>query len=360
MKNLVPLSSSSRSGANRLLTIWAGRYLPDTSLFLQSDHISTADLTAASSLQGRTATAQKLKRHVYFYAKLAWLRTSELLSEDPNVANLAEIRFLAQFLSDVFETILEVYTWPQPPIPLIKSFEFNATTGSRSPAKGAVLTQDLPAIEQLAKTFHPVLEQLQQQHLLAKNPDILGFTTTQFHFSTEELLKRITPAERILLSPYFQFTEEQICIPWQQVCTAAYRYRSDSKILHLAELILEHSGAIAHSVFQRILKHYPAYASRRGKLSLPAVQASVTRDIVMFLGYLVLCLLEDSMTSVEQKLLPLCQTVFPRVAVSEVLVKDSLQFIVQEVQDRFPQEDLKFFLQYADKLQALFATLRKN
>jgi hypothetical protein len=338
------------SSAERLLKIWAERYLPDASFFLLSDQISTADLTRASSLQGRTETAQKLKRILYFYSKLAWLRTSELLSEDPNVANLAEIRFLAQFLSQVFEKILEVYTWQQPPIPLIKSFEFN-----QSAQKGAVLTQELPAIYHLAEEFKPVLAQLQQQHVLANNPDILGFTTTQFHFSTEELLKRVTPAERLMLSPYFKFAEEQICIPWQQICAATHRHAADSSVLSFVEKTLAASQAIADTVFQQLLDSYPAYESRRGKLSQPSVRASAVRDIVMFQAYLSLCILEDSMASVEQKLLPLCRTVFPRVGVTSVFIKRSLQLLVDEIQIRFPSEDLTPFSIYARQLQALFS-----
>jgi hypothetical protein len=351
MKNLrsVVGRTDSRS-AERLLRIWAERYLPDASYFLLSEQISTAELTQAASLQGRTETAAKLKRLAYFYSKLAWLRTSELLSEDPNVANLAEIRFLAQFLSQVFEKILEVYTWKQPPIPLIKSFEF-----SHSAQKGAVLTQDLPAIYQLAEEFKPVLAQLHQQHVLADNPDILGFMTTQFHFSTEELLKRVSPAEQLLLSPYFKFAEEQLCIPWQQIAAATYRHGADSPTLGFVETTLASSGAIAEAVYEQLLETFPSYESRRGKLTQAGVKASIVRDTVMFQAYLCLCLLEDSLTSVEEKLLPLCRTVFPRVGVRPAFVRQALYLLVDEIQIRFPSEDSTLFSRYARQLVALFA-----
>jgi hypothetical protein len=351
MENLMSaMSRPESSSAERLLRIWAERYLPDASFFLLSNQISTADLTKASSLSGRTETAEKLRRILYFYSKLAWLRTSDLLNEDPNVANLAEIRFLAQFLSQVFEKIMDVYTWHQPPIPLIKSFEFN-----QSAQKGAVLTQDLPAIYQLAEEFKPVLAQLQQQHVLADNPDILGFTTTQFHFSTEEILKRVTPAERLLLSPYFKFAEEQICIPWQQIAAATYRHAADSPIVSFVENTLASSQAIAHALFQQLLDAYPTYESRRGKLTQPSVQASAIRDIVMFQAYLSLCMLEDSMTAVKQKLLPLCRTVFPRVGIRPSFVRQALYLLVDEIQIRFPSEDLTLFSVYARQVQSLFA-----
>jgi hypothetical protein len=348
--SLSSISHAAEGSGDRLLKIWAERYLPDASFFLLSDQISTAELTKASSSDARAQTAQKLGRNLYFYSKLAWLRTSDLLSDDPNVANLSEIRFLAQFLSQVFEKILEVYTWQQPPIPLIKAFSFNQSEDQ----KGAVLTQNLPAIHQLAEEFKPVLAQLQQQHVLAKNPDILGFTTTQFHFSTEEILQRVTPAERLLLSPYFKFAEEQICIPWQQICAAAHRHQNNGA-LGFVERMLAESQAIAQTVCEQILESYPTYESRRGKLSQPNVQASITRDLVMFQAYLALCILEDSMASVGQKLLPLCRTVFPKVGVRPAFIKGTLQLLIDEIHIRFLSEDLTIFSEYARRLQAIFS-----
>jgi hypothetical protein len=355
MKNLISSTPRAAEFADRLLKIWAERYLPDASFFLLSNQISTAELTRASALAERTQTAQKLGRNLYFYSKLAWLRTSDLLSDDPNVANLSEIRFLAQFLSQVFEKILEVYTWQQPPIPMLKAFSFNQSADQTADQKGAVLTQDLPAIYQLAEEFKPVLAQLHQQHVLANNPNILGFTTTQFHFSTEELLQRVTPAERLLLSPYFKFAEEQICIPWQQICAAAHRHRQNASILSFVEQMLAESQAIAQTVCEQILESYPTYESRRGKLSQPSVQASMTRDIVMFQAYLALCILEGSMASVEQKLLPLCRTVFPKVGVRSAFIKGTLQLLIDEIHIRFLSEDLTTFSNYARQLQAIFS-----
>lgn len=331
--------TNKHTSADRLLRTWAGRYQPDASLFLWADRVSINELTKASSLEERTQTAQKLKGNLYVYSKLAWLRTSDLLSADANVSHLSEIRLLARLLSQVFEQILDIYTWPQPPIPLITSFTSDRSTGNFAAQAGGMLTQKLPAVDQLVAELKPVLDQLQQQHLLANNSEILGFMTTPLHFGTEEILQRVTPAEKVLLSPYFKFAEEQICIPWQQVCAATDRHAADSSILSFVEQLLAASQAIAQSVYQQLLTRSAAPKSLRGRLTLPKVRDSTIRDIVMFQAYLALGILEGSMASLKQKLLPLCQTVFPRLGMHTSFISRTLQLLVDEIQVQCPSEE---------------------
>jgi hypothetical protein len=211
------------------------------------------------------------------------------------------------------------------------------------------------SLEQLATALEPVLEELREQHLSATDRRTLGFVTTQFHLSSQLLLRRLTLPEQLLLGPYFNFIEERVSIPLQQVCEAAARHEPDSPALAIVQQLLPQSRDIARSVYRQTAERYPDGLSRRGKLKDSGITTSTIRDLQMFQCYLWVCLLDEKMTAVEQGLLPLCIMVFPSIDVTWDLVREMLQILIDELVERLEPSQRSLLLPYTQKMQQMFS-----
>lgn len=340
------------ASANRLTQLWAARYSPDLSLLpAQKGDFPTAQLVEAASIEGRSKTVSRMKRLLRLNCELAGLETNSLFAYVPNIVNLAEARRLAEYVVRVYDKTFVIYQSQQPPSPYLKYIDASSNLFS----KLAMQNLMLPVIHQLAIELEPEMLRLQDQHLASADSRAIGFITTQFHFSTREMVKHLTDCERVLLSPYLQFVEEQVCIPWQRICAAASNYASSAPELELVEHLLPMSREIAKAVFQRSLQHYSRHRSRRGALTNDGVAASTQRDLNMFQGYLWLCVLEQSLDAIEHELLPLCITVFPSVSVQWELVEQMVQLLVQEIHNRAKPRQMPLLQSYTQALQQIFA-----
>lgn len=339
MTNERPANSAS---VERLLELWADRYIPNwSSLHGEGNFLTVMQLVEVALPTGRAETVAKGRRYLQLYDDTAWRETNSLFSYIPNVVSMSEALSLTLFVRQVYEKILEIYQ--QQSLPAIALLI--------SPAL------ELPVVEHLAQELAPVLLELQQQYLLLQNPCAVGFITTPFHLSNQFVLSQLTAPERVLLSPYFKFVEEQVSIPWQRICTAAAQHHLDSPTLTLVEQMLPLSQEIAETVYGQATKLYPAYRSRRGGLSDPTVAVSMIRDLNMFQGYLWLCVLEESMAAVEQELIPLCVKVFPCIDVSWELVRQVLQLLVEELLTRMEPGPRHRLRPYVQAMQQLFFNL---
>lgn len=103
------------------------------------------------------------------------------------------------------------------------------------------------------------------------------------------------------------------------------------------------------------MRLYPHHRSRRGEIGAKEVKLSTTRDLQMFQGYLWLCLLEESMASVEEELLPLCIMVFPAINVSWELVEQMTGFLMDEILGRVSNEYKSLLVPYAAAIQRIFS-----
>jgi hypothetical protein len=74
----------------------------------------------------------------------------------------------------------------------------------------------------------------------------------------------------------------------------------------------------------------------------------------MFQGYLSLCVLEESMASVQEELLPLCMMVFPAVDVSWELVEQMTRLLMNEVLARVSKENKSVLVPYTTAMQQVF------
>jgi hypothetical protein len=335
-------SVKDNSSVKSLTKLWASRYSTDLSAFSsEAGQEAVSQIVRTSAPAGRHETVNQLKRSLQLSCERAGLMANTLFSYIPNVVNLSDAQRIAASATRLYEQTLDFY---EQQAPASASFVLMPSLGVR-------------AIAQLSEDLDLALQDLRVQHLAAKDPRAIGFLSTQFHFSTQFLLDKLTPAERLLLSPYFKFLEEQVCIPWKRICEAAAEHSSHSPRLALVQQMLPRSRDIAAAVFRRIVKLNPRYQSQRGSLSDPSVTASSLRDIQMFQGYLWLSILEGSTASIEEELVPLCVMVYPTVGVTWKLAHEGVQVLIEELKFRMQPEHIEILLPYAESMQYFFAEL---
>jgi hypothetical protein len=351
---------ANKASVDCLTKLWAERYVPDLSILSSTtDCFTVSDLLAASSPQGRAQTLAKLQRMVEINCKCAGIQTNAIFSYIPNVVSLTEAQGIARAAALAYQQVLEVYQRQVNVSPLQASIPENDTINlSTDIFKASELAGlSLSEVQQLADAIEPVLLLFQDQHLSAIDRRAVGFMSTQFHLSAKLVLNRLSAPEQLLLSPYFKFVEEQVCIPWQRVCAAASQHELESPALVLVQQMLPASGAIAQRVYRRAVELYPHHRSRRGTLREPVVKASSIRDIEMFQGYLWLCVLEGNMSAVEEELLPLCLMVFPSIEVTWDLVEQLMPLLITEIQTCISSAQKQFLRPYTRAMQQLFSNL---
>jgi hypothetical protein len=334
----------------RLHQCWASRYLPDLALLpSQRTHSFRQQLIAATSEVGRQRTVAQVRQELPLTCEWAVIKTTAVFSSD-NILSLTDTKSLAVTVAQAYEKVLEVYQDLQFPSDFADLI-FRAH--DKTPLLSALT---VPFLEQLNNALAPILQRLRDRLLATPDAQAFGFTTTYFHFCSQRILDRLSLCDRILLKPYLQFVEEQVCIPWQRLCSAAARYKPDSPIFLLVEQSLAVSTDISESVYQRAVQLFPNYRSRQGNLNQPQLASSSIRDLNMFQGYLWLCVLERDMTAIEQHLLPLCVTVFPKLGVPWTFVKQGMQMLVEAIFSRLTAEQCKLLRPYTHSLKWMFAT----
>jgi len=358
---------ANNTSVDCLVRLWTERYVPDLStLSSEEGRIAVSQLVEVASPEGRAKTVAKLKRLIQINCECAGIKTNALFSYIPNVVNLTESGRIAKYVAQVYEKALEIYKEQSISLAsltttsssFLKTVDFS--TNSNVAKEWALPALEMPAMEQLAEMLEPVLLKLREQYISARDRRTIGFITTQFHFSTKLVLGKLTVPEQVLLSPYFKFIEEQVCIPLQRVCKAAAKHSFNSPTLALVRQLLPASRDIASTVYRQAAKLYPNHHSRRGGLNNPAIAVSTIRDLEMFQVYLWLCALEGSATVVEQELLPLCMMVFPSVDVTWELVEQMLGLLVDELMNRLKPEQKPLLMPYTQAMQQLFSNPEKK
>jgi hypothetical protein len=340
---------------NRLIKLWTIRYLPELSRLSQLENrFPAAELVAAASPQGRAKTVTTVSRFLQISCEIAGLETNSLYAYVPNIVHLSETRRIAQSMKQVYDRALEIYAQQQPPSHFLKFIDSSMELFS----KVAMPVLVMPAIPSLVAELEPLLLRLQAEHLTAQDSRAIGFLTTQFHLSNRELCKQLSPYEVVLLSPYLKFIEEQVCIPWQRMCAAAVTHFSSSPTFALVEHLLPLCHDIAHAAYRQALVYSSQHTSRRGEFSQPEVGTSTIRDLNMIQGYLLLCVLENSMKAIEEELLPLCVMVFPAIGVTWDLVEQTLKLLVEEMLRRLDRSQQELLFPYTQSLRTLFTQAR--
>lgn len=321
------------SSVERLLCLLVKRYTHDLSQIIVED----GSLLQAGSVEGRTVTVTKLKDNILnLHCQMAWIQTKTLYTYIPNLLDLKEAKRITQFAFRVYRKLLDIYKQSS-------TSEWTSET-----------------IEELGYALEPILMVFQEQHLISKDWRCLGFMTTQLNFTNKLILKKLTLGEQILLSPYLNFVEEQVAVPWQRVCAAAANYELDSLNFKLIEKILPLADEIAQAVYQRLIELLPDYRTRRGKLTDSGITHSCLRDLHMFQAYLWLCFLEESIEPIESELLPLCQMVAQGVGIKWNMVEIWCQELAREMESRVSKEEKFLLSPYTKGIQEIFFQQRNR
>jgi hypothetical protein len=165
--------------------------------------------------------------------------------------------------------------------------------------------------------------------------------------------------ERVLMSSYFQIVEEQVCIPWQEICALAMRYDRASPEIVLLEQLLPESDAIAWNVCEKARKQFPQFRSQRGGWENDRIITSMMRDLNMFQGYLLLCTLHKDLSPLTVRLLPMCLMVFPTVNVCWDFIDQTIRLLVEEIRSQMTEQQWSIVQPYATGLIHTFANQNK-
>lgn len=341
------------TSVNRLVKLWAERYVPDLStLSSKEKHFSLSDLVEASSPAGRALTAAKLNDLIIeLKCQIATIKTNALYAYIPNIVDLTEANHLARFALLVYQKLIEIYQQRSHSAASQRVMRMPASVDS---VRGSLSSWGMPPIEELATALEPVLLEFQAQHIDSKDWRTLGFITTLLNFANNLLDSKLTLPEQVLIEPYFKFIEEQVALPWQRVCAAAARHHFESPALTLVEQMFPASREIAQTVYQKLVQLLPNHRSRRGGLDDPGITHSCLRDLEMFQAYLWLCVLEESMAPVKEELVDLCVMVMTGVDVKWEMTELWNQVLADELLARVTPSQRNILLPYTQGLQQAF------
>ena len=311
-----------------LAALWAKNYIISVTTRDAAERLrKSADLAEITSHEGRVRTATHLTQNLKLASAQAWSLTENLLAEevrrhgiDLNVINPWQIAADSHAL---FAKALSAY-------------------GDRvTPRRLSVI---------VGGEFGRV-----RQKYTADDPRAIGFVSMQFHYTGQTLLESLSSAERLLLEPYFKVMDDHLYMPLRAAYDAAGNHLQTSPALRAVQHLLPISTRIAQEVCKQVCRQSPSYETYSGSLSAPQVRTSSIRDVEMFQVYLCLCVLEDSIESVQRELFPLCAMLYPRLKVSWRLVQEMLQAIGWEMHDRLAPNDVAIFLPYLGALTEMFS-----
>jgi hypothetical protein len=341
---------SKTNSVENLLKLWLQRFTLNKFYLSGANPFSHNELLQANSLKGRAITAEKLKDTVLdVNCQMAWIQTKALYSYISNILDLNEARRITQFAFRVYRKLLEVYQQ--------HSIDETVHTAEQ---RTALPIWSLTELEQLLYELEPILTIFQEQHIMSKDWRALGFMTSQLNFSNQLILKRLAPAEKILLLPYLKFVEEQVAMPWQRVCYSAAKYEQNSPMIALVAQMLPESENIARSIYCQLIELLPNYRSRRGGLADPGITHSCIRDLSMFQAYLWLCFLERSITPIKEELLPLCVMVVQGVDIQWEMTEQWCQLLGDEIVSHIQPEQRDLLEPYIQGLQQIFFQERQR
>lgn len=333
----------------RLIDLWSARYYlqfePD--FFAQNPYFYQK-MTNAASPQGRAVTVAKLRPSlVNVNCELASIQTRSLYEYIPDVLQMTEAKQLAEFASRVYIKLLDFYQYAGlTTVFLQQPFSI--------PHESAPIAWGLPDVTELAYVLEPILMRVQHQYQISHDWRTLGFLTTIFNFTNHLLLEKLDEVERLLMTPYFKFVEEQVALPWQRVCAAAAPHLDTSPAFLVVEQLFPQAQEIAELLYQRLVEKCPHSISRRGKLTHPGVRHSCIRDFNMFQAYILLCILERNIAVIEQELLALCIMVINSIEVAWEVTEQWNQMLVDELLNRVNDEQRSLLLPYTQGLQQAF------
>ncbi|HEY9295634.1 MAG TPA: hypothetical protein VIQ31_04530, partial [Phormidium sp.] len=97
------------------------------------------------------------------------------------------------------------------------------------------------------------------------------------------------------------------------------------------------------------------YSTYTGNLKNPVVKTASIRDVEMFQVYLWVCVLENNISAIQQELFPLCVMVYPTLKVRWELVRQMINLLGKEIDNRLGREQQQLFIPYFQALREMFS-----
>lgn len=349
------IQSAGTAGNNEFLKIWVARYLPELGT-ISSDvrkHIEPR-LRLSVTDESRQATYAHIRKYLTADCTQAAIDTQKLLLTAGLSPEFQELQNLSSRVYTVYKTLLEYYAQSFIFLPTLEYL--HAIDSEVGKLQAAELV--IPQFKQLMLTISPLLRELKAVYFSSINHHLIGFMTTHIHFTQQRILKRLNPYEYIWLAPYFQVLDELVCMPWVRICTFASTHPDISDSFFLVKKMLPKVTAISALIYQKALQTYPNHISYQGRIQSSTIRHSSIRDLNMFQSYIWLCVLEDSVTIIEKKLLPVCLQVFPLTNVKWELVIFAVQTIIETIQSQLSSSEQALFKQYAVPIEQLFSSVQ--
>jgi hypothetical protein len=311
----------SLSDSSALAQQWARRYVDNLS-------VPTPPLESPAAKRGlRSDAATRLLDLLQQVSLKAWSQTEALIA-DEIVAHGIDRRLINPW--EISQDTFQVYE---------KALEFHTqhTTYARLPALIG------PDIARIRKKY------------TATDARAIAFVSLQFHYTGLILQGHLSPLEKNLLENCFKVIDDHLYMPLHRAYSAAGKHSSDSPRLVTARQLLGCSTEIAEVVVNKVVQMYPGHKTFSGVLSDPIVNASSRRDAAMFQIYLIVCILENSPSILQDELFPLCIMLYPKLKVHWELIRQMLHFMGQEVRIRLGEEQLALFSPYLLILREMFS-----
>lgn len=313
------MESNSQSDHLSLGKLWAKKYVQSL--------LSVAWETPLSHSKGRAQTAEKLLNTLRFASSQAWAQTEKLLVDEMRRSQINPKLIDPWQIADdsrlLFEKAAECYT--------------------------ANLTP-----EQFSVVISPACGRI-RQHYTASDPRILGFMSMQFHYTGQLLLEQLASDEQDMVQEYLKVMDDHLYMPLQRSYDAAAEYDYYSPVLLAVRQLLPISSQLARSICEEVAQQYSQHQCYSGSLQSSQVRISSIRDVEMFQIYLCLCVLEGSITAVQQELFPLCVMLYPPLRVNWELVRQMLRLLERDIKTNLSPENFAIFVDYLKLFQDMFA-----
>jgi len=206
----------------------------------------------------------------------------------------------------------------------------------------------------LSRLIAPNLGEIRRKHT-AIDPRVIGFISMQFHYSGQMLLNLAPIAARPLLSQYFKVIDDHLYMPLQRAYDAAAQHDYSAPALQTVQRLIPLCSPIANRVVDRVARVNPTYQSHSGRLGDVNVRVSSLRDTEMFQVYLWVCILENSVSAVQQELFPLCVMLYPHLKVRWEIVRQMLHLLNGEISTHLSPAQSAYFKPYYEALWAMFS-----
>jgi len=298
-----PSSSSAQiPSVSLLLDAWSDCYTVNLSSLSNRD--VTADLldelATLAAWDRRWETSTKLSRQaISAKCQLASSQVQAMQTAMPAVSNFQDVQQLSEIAIQIYLEVADVYQQPADLAGVRPASRRSAST-SNDKIVGRV------PVEPLAARLEPLFLSVQRSYSSGQDWRSLCDLTLLLTICNRLILKNLSKAEQILLSPYLQFAQEQAVLPWRRLCHSVDRYDRGHLRVTAAKYGISKSQAIAHHVQTKVSHQLRKNDGGYGLFDNPDSPYPPTQNIEMVQAYFWLSVMQNSMTPVEQELVPLC------------------------------------------------------